>query len=262
MFTLTKTTWFRILFTTLVLGLVGCNGQTTTDATTTPSTTEAAAELPTAPPPIDLGENTAANTQPLTDLPSAKFTLRVWMTTEINDLVTTPGGDLLATQLQAFDDNHPDVNLDVQVKSVVAQGGSLSYLRTGRAIAPNAMPDVIMLPSSELITARNEALIYPLDTLMTTNGLYPAARELGIVEDVLYGYPFALTDFNHFVYNGNVITDELPNSWSALIVQERAQAAFAAAGQQGAALAIQLYYAQGGALLDGGKWVLFSNVFH
>ncbi|MGB1253580.1 MAG: extracellular solute-binding protein, partial [Candidatus Promineifilaceae bacterium] len=102
--------------------------------------------------------------------------------------------------------------------------------------------------------------LYSLDNLTSTNGLYPAARGLGSINDKLYGYPFMLTNFQHLVYNGNVITDELPTSWSALIVRERAQTLIAAAGQQGAALALQLYHAQGGTLAEGENGFVFQSV--
>ena len=251
-----KGIWFQIFILACLL-LTGCD-QATPDLTSEAGT-EIAADIPTAPPPVEQ-EQVVSVDESVIDLESAKFTLRVWVTAEINAQPATNGGDVLAAQLQAFDDNHPDVTLDVQVKSVAAQGGMLSYLRTGRSIAPNAMPDLILLPSNQLKVAHNEGLLYPLDSLVSTNGLYPAARQLGTIDGELFGFPLALDNLQHFVYNGNVITNELPSSWSALIVQERAQALFAGAGSQGATLALQLYHAQGGALTDGEDGFTFQRV--
>ncbi|MGB1250525.1 MAG: hypothetical protein ACPG8W_07950, partial [Candidatus Promineifilaceae bacterium] len=147
---LTQNNWPKLILFFAILLLVACNEATPTE--TDGAGAEIAIAIPTAPPAVERGE-TEQLSSPIAEATPVKFTLRIWMTVDVNTLPTTAGGDVLASQLQMFDDNHPDVELDVQVKGVVEQGGSLSYLRAGQEIAPKALPDVIILPSSELMAA-------------------------------------------------------------------------------------------------------------
>ena len=80
----------------------------------------------------------------------------------------------LAIQMTEFDTTHPDVNLTVSTKKITEQGGTLNYLRSGRSVAPDILPDVVVLPASQLATAVDEELVFPLDSLIDTEGFYPA----------------------------------------------------------------------------------------
>jgi ABC-type glycerol-3-phosphate transport system substrate-binding protein len=179
--------------------------------------------------------------------------LRLWTTEEISPRSEVRGGAILVEQLDTFVSSHPDLLLDVQLKAVSGQGGTLSYLRTGRTVAPSVLPDVVLLQASQLAAATQEGLIYPLDTLIPAemiNDLYPAAANLSRVNNTLMGYPFTLTGLEHLAYNGAVITSTLPITWNAVINLPNADFVFPAAGLSGSRLILQIYLALGGTLTN------------
>jgi ABC-type glycerol-3-phosphate transport system substrate-binding protein len=160
---------------------------------------------------------------------------------------------MLAAQLAAFSQSHPDLQLEWAVKSTAGTGGTLSYLRTGHDVAPSILPDLVLLPSEQLGVATTEQLIYPLNNLLPADyvgDLYPAARTMAFAGDNLMGYPYALANLQHMAYNSEVISDTVPASWEGLITHPTATFIFPAAGTEGAELALQFYLAAGGALTD------------
>lgn len=217
--------------------------------------------IPTATSPaqtIPVPTPEPATTPIVGETPSAAqqtITLTVWTRPDVLPSTEEPGGAALLEQLTAFDAQHAELNLLVEAKTSSGQGGALSYLRTGRTVAPSVLPDLLLLPAAQLAEAAAEGLVYPLDAVLSAEmagALYPAARALGQVEGVTYGYPYALTNVQHLVYDTAAITRTLPATWSQLLGAEGAtRLIFPAAGQDGARLTLQLYLAAGGALRSG-----------
>jgi ABC-type glycerol-3-phosphate transport system substrate-binding protein len=180
------------------------------------------------------------------------LTVIAWVPPEIASR-TEEGAAILEQQWQAFRLARPDAVLVVEQKNVLGQGGILHYLRTGRNVAPSVLPDLIALPTNQLVVAANEELIYPagdwLDPALTED-LYPAARRLGQADEQLIGYPFALVNLPHLAYHSDHITATLPLTWSELITNVEAQFVFPAAGQAGASLLLQFYLASGGEVVN------------
>ena len=223
---------FWIVLCSLVLVLAGCQEG---EPVASPTTTIA---LPTAAP--------TAETTPTVATPepeSPRFTLGVWVPPTISS------AEALSEQLLSFAETHPDVTLDLQTKSVSEQGGILSYLRTGRTIAPSVLPDLIALPSDQLQTAVRDGLVFPL-TDLDVSGTYPAGQAFGRVNNTQYGYPFLISDFYHLVYNPNIITGDFADRWADFAQLERAQIILPANGMAGANLLLQLYASEGGSLAD------------
>lgn len=205
--------------------------------------------LPTPAPTVDnpLPEATVESESP-------RFELRVWVPPAISaDPATSQSqdGNPLVSQLDAFAAAHPDVSISLQTKSVSEQGGILSYLRTGRNVAPNILPDLIALPSDQLETAVKDGLLYPLDELVDLGEMFSAGVEFGRIDNTQYGFPFLITDFYHLVYNPNVITGIFARRWADFSTLERAKIVFPAGRQAGAALLLQLYHGANGSLSDG-----------
>ncbi len=184
--------------------------------------------------------------------PALTFTL--WMAPEIAPGSDSPGVSVLLDQLDAFDNSHPDLRFSVDIKSDTGQGGMLSYLRTGRGVAPRILPDVMLMPADSLPEAASEGLVQPIDELplddeMFTD-LYPAARSLSRVGESTYGYPLVMTELGHIAYNGNAITRTIPLTWPAFTEIENGSFIFPGAGVDGARLALQFYLENGGKLVD------------
>ena len=179
--------------------------------------------------------------------------LNVWLVDEFNSQADLPGSVILAEQLATFQANRPDLEINVAVKSVSGQGGALSYLRSGRNIAPAIMPDLIILSADQLETAAAEELIYPLENLVSDASfadLYPAASSVSHVGDLAYAYPFVLENLSHMAYSSAVYTGTLPVTWDDMLEDEAATFTFPGAGLPGAEFALQLYLATGGSLTN------------
>jgi ABC-type glycerol-3-phosphate transport system substrate-binding protein len=168
-------------------------------------------------------------------------------------LSTEEGTAVFSDQLLAFNANYPDLETRVEQKPVVGQGGILSYLRTGANVAPSILPDLIVLPTSHLETAAREGLIYPLDEFIEPallEDLYPAAQTLAHVDDQTYGFPFAITNLTHLVYQSSAVTSTIPLLWNELLDNNGGQFVFPAAGAEGATMGLQFYLANGGTLMN------------
>ncbi|MGD2048860.1 MAG: extracellular solute-binding protein [Chloroflexota bacterium] len=179
--------------------------------------------------------------------------LNIWVLTEISTQADDPGGIILAEQLAAFETNHPNVTLNVERKATSGQADTLSYLRSGRDVAPSILPDLVILPADSLTTAAAEELIFPLEDFIMPediNDLFPAANELSQTNGQIYGYPFALTNLSHMAYDPAVFTDTVPITWDEYVGQEGANFYFPAAGPSGGELALQLYFGAGGNIVS------------
>jgi ABC-type glycerol-3-phosphate transport system substrate-binding protein len=208
-----------------------------------------------APSPTAVITPTIEATLPATEpaIPASQQSLNIWVLTEISTQADSPGGTILAEQLAAFETNHPNVTLNIESKAPSGQGDTLSYLRSGREVAPSILPDLILLPADSLSTAAAEELIYPLQDYVSPEDitdLFPAANELSQIDGQIYGYPFALSNIGHMAYNPNVFTDTIPITWDVYADREQANFFFPAAGPSGAELALQLYFSAGGNILS------------
>lgn len=202
---------------------------------------------------------TLQNTPPATDQPElppvVPADLNVWVAGELSVQTDTPAGEILVQQLAAFDANHPSIMLNVESKSPSGQGGTLSYLRSGRSVAPSILPDLIALPAEMLPAAATEQLIFPLEGLISQDmqdDLFPAASTFSEVSGVLYGYPYAMTNIHQLAYSTTAYTQTVPLTWNEFVEDEDGSFVFPAAGPAGAELALQFYTASGGEIATGG----------
>lgn len=219
----------------------------------TPAVESPAVESPAVEPPPVVESLPVVEPPVPTPAPAGAITLTIWTTVDVSPRPETPGGFALAEQLAAFEAQHPGLTLELQQKSVGGQGGILSYLRTGRQVAPTILPDLIMLPTDQLPAAVNERLIYPIGHLLPPqmlDELFPVADALVRIEDNVFAYPFAVTNLQHLAYNRSVFTDTIPLTWDALLESEAARLVLPAAGGDGAELALQFYLAAGGTLTN------------
>jgi ABC-type glycerol-3-phosphate transport system substrate-binding protein len=235
--------WSALL---LLFVLAGC-GILDGDESETAATQTAT--IPT--PPLTPTSQTAVQT-PTPQGPPPPMTLNIWMVSDVSPRIDAPGGQILTSQLASFDASHPNLNLNVEVKVPTGQGGTLSYLRTGQTVAPDVLPDLIILPTDQVTRAAAESLIYPLNNLLSDEmlaDLYPAAATFAQSNGVYYGYPFALSNLTHIV-SSSAITETLPAIWDEFIAVPNGQFAFPAAGTNGGELALRFYLAAGGMLAN------------
>ncbi len=243
----------RLLFflpmLTLLL-LAGCslleqiNGA---DTAVSPTPTPTAQPTTVAP----AGATPNAESNPIT-ISNTTTTLTVWIAPEIFN-ASEAGTAVLESQLQAFQNTHPDTLFIYQSKSVSGQGSILNYLRTGKNVAPNILPDLVAIPADQLSIGYNEGLFYPLNGFIAPTDLedlYSAGLEIALQDEQIIGYPFILTNLPQLAYNSEIITSSTTSSWSQFIQTPDARFAFPANGPAGATLLLELYFDAGGTLLN------------
>ncbi|MCP4358836.1 MAG: extracellular solute-binding protein [Chloroflexi bacterium] len=185
-------------------------------------------------------------------LTKTKASLTIWLPPEIWG-ATESGQAVFNAQMNAYRASNPDLDVNVESKSVSGQGSILNYLRTGRTVAPAVLPDLVALPTEQLSTAVSEDLIFPLNTHLDTaliEDLYPAGQSLVLNEEQILGYPFALNNLPHLAYDSTQLTNSVPITWAGFIQLPEQHFVFPAAGQEGATLALELYLAAGGAIVN------------
>jgi ABC-type glycerol-3-phosphate transport system substrate-binding protein len=198
---------------------------------------------------------TAVVTPPATEaaIPQEQPPIRIWVVEELSPAANVPGGSILAEQLAAYETNHPEVQLDIEVKAGSGRGSIVNYLRFGGDVAPSVLPDLIAVPVNGLGAAANEGLIYALDGFIEpgdVEDLFPAAHELSQVNDQMVGYPMTLSNLSHMAYSTAIFTETVPLTWETFLQPEQVSFAFPGAGPAGAEMLLQQYLAEGGVLTD------------
>ncbi len=174
--------------------------------------TTAATAAPTAPP---------TPTPTPTPTPAPPTTLRVWLPETVRADVAPQAYDLLLQRLQAFATAH-DLRLEVRVKPLQGPSSILATLQAAREVAPQLVPDVVLLPHGQLAAAAQQALIFPLPEDAFTTPLsdpdwYPYAQHLAMVQRVVYGVPFG-ADALGLVYHPQTVPTP-PTTWKDWLQQ-------------------------------------------
>ncbi len=175
--------------------------------------------------------------------------ITLWLPPQFAPDESSSAGALLQTALQSFAEEHPGVQIKVRIKAPAGASGLLSSLNAASAAAPAALPSIIILNRPDLETAALKNLVVPLNNIPTLDDeqdWYPYAHELGRVQGVLYGAPFA-GDVPLLVYRPASIGIP-PSNWDT-ILRRGQPLLFAAADQQGL-LSLAMYQSLGGKMVD------------
>lgn len=207
--------------------------------------------------------STPAETQALNVTPSALPTsqariLRVWLPAQFDPNGTTIPANILGHRLQAFEAQHPGLELEIRIKADEGELGMVNSLSVTSMAAPSALPDLVALSRPALESAALKGLLHPIDGLSTTlddRNWYGYARELGHLQNIAYGLPFA-GDVLVLVYRSEV---ERISSWNDILASENPLVF--AAGDPKALVGLSLYVSAGGELRDAqGQPTLEQNV--
>lgn len=217
---------------TLAALLAACGGPP-------PLTTEAPRPSPTAPALEPPGESTPQ--------PSTPRRVRLWLAPTFAPGEDTAAGALLQARLKAFQENRPDLVLEVRIKEPSGPAGLLTTLAAAHAAAPGALPDLLTLEADDLADAAARGLVLPLDDLLTAPpDRYPLAGAAAFTGPPTYGLPFA-ADGEVLAY----LTDHYPGqprSWNDLV--NGPSPFLFPAGDPEAAFTLAQYLALGGPLED------------
>ena len=172
---------FRITYFVILASLVGCANLAPLLSQPTPASVSLATSTP---------QHFSKPTQ--TALPAKEArVLRIWLPPRFDPNVDTASAKLLKQRLVDFEATHPGLKIDVRIK---AEDELLNSLSITSAAAATALPDLIALSRPDLEAAALKGLIHPIDGLSTVlddPNWYPYARELGHIQNIGYGLPFA-----------------------------------------------------------------------
>lgn len=164
------------------------------------------------------GETSSAETSTPSSETGGAILLSVWLPPNFD----SAGGSLAANMLQSrfteFVEQHPQVRIETRVKAEDGTGGLLDSLLGAQAAAPLSQPDLILLPHTQLQTAAQSRVLYPMSGLTTeqdSEDWYPFAQQMITVKDQVYAIPFA-ADALVVAYRPTAI-GALPENWSALL---------------------------------------------
>lgn len=144
------------------------------------------AETASAPTPL-----IAQSLTPTSDGPVA---LTVWVPPQFDPDSGSAAGQLFKARLEEFTASQPDVEINVRVKAEEGPGGLYDSLETASAAAQQTLPDLIALPQPTFQTAVLKGLLRSMDAtagLLDDPDWYDYARQLGVLQNNVYGLPFA-----------------------------------------------------------------------
>ena len=151
------------------------------------------------PTPVPVPQTTATPKPTLlatqTDLPVVDVrTLRIWLPPRFDPSTKTDSANLLKHRLDDFAAAHPRIKIEVRIKAEDGDNGLLNSLVLTNAAASKALPDLIALSRPDLESAVLKGLVHPIDGLsaiLDDKNWYPYASELGHIQNIGYGLPFA-----------------------------------------------------------------------
>jgi ABC-type glycerol-3-phosphate transport system substrate-binding protein len=148
-------------------------------------------------------EPTLAPSPTLEPTPAALPSMVIWWPEPLAPLNNAEANELLSEQISAFKASQGNIDVQLRRKLENGVGGIMSTLRAASPVAPGALPDLTLMRRSDVTSAAQAGLIYPLEGLISSsisNDLYRAALSLGQVNDQLYGLPYLL-EVQHMAFN-------------------------------------------------------------
>ena len=229
---------YGIIYSVIFLLLTGCANLAPFLASRQP-TPASVSQATSTPQPIPLSTQTAL---PVTDV----RILRVWLPPRFDPNADTESASLLKRRLADFEATHPGLEIEVRIKAEEGETSLLNSLSITSRAAPIALPDLIALSRPDLEAAALKGLLHPVDGLSTVlddSNWYPYARELGHIQNIGYGLPFA-ADALVMVHRPGL---EI-NTWDDIFSSD--ESLVFSAGDPQALVALSLYISAGGRLVN------------
>lgn len=149
-------------------------------------------------PPVVFAQDATPTTSPEDEL-----ILRIWWPDQLYPSDNEQALRILEEQLSEFNKANPDYDVVLRLKATQGTGGILNTIMAAQPIAPNALPDLVLIQRNDLVPAARAGVIRQLEDWIPDtirNDLLPPTLQLGYVDEVLYGLPYALW-IEHLIYS-------------------------------------------------------------
>jgi ABC-type glycerol-3-phosphate transport system substrate-binding protein len=185
----------------MVLVLVaGCGNATPNDGA---QNAIALTELPTTVP----SPEPSATPTPAPQRPH----IQLWLPEAVSPVGNVQAAEVLDEQIIRYRETQGwSLTITWRLKRDDGLGGILQALQTASAVAPAALPDLILMQRGDLLMAQQQGLLIPLDGQIDSailNDVYPIGLALGQVDGVQYGVPYLL-ETKHLIYPPTLDTDQ------------------------------------------------------
>lgn len=140
--------------------------------------------------------------------------VKIWGPVELSPQSEGEEGQVLREQIRVFEASHPGVEIVYEPKPVTGAASVLNYASSARAVANSVLPDLVILPSTDLKQAVQAELLFPLDDLVAEglrNDFYTFATRDVRVDGKLFALPLTVQ-----VEHG-LVRDELPQTALTLL---------------------------------------------
>lgn len=209
-------TSFRVAAALGLLALIAaCTAEPVVTPTTGAPTVTPTTGAPTATPTLPPNSPDAILPTLAAAVAAEPITLTLWLPTEFS---AEPARQILAQQLSAFAAAEDGLPAQVLIKNDLGPGGLFDLLKTASPVAPRVLPDLIALDAAELETAARAGLLQPIGPLLPADlvaDLFPFARELGTINQTLYGVVYR-ADLDQLVFNTRGL-DTAPVRWTEIL---------------------------------------------
>lgn len=110
--------------------------------------------------------------------------LVIWLPEFLAPNMETPD-DVLATAYRQFEQKHPELRLEVHIKTEAGEENIFDYVRSARKVAPAIVPDIIVVDSHQLWRLVDSISIQPLDRsdIPELDNMYPFALDTATYKD-------------------------------------------------------------------------------
>ncbi|MCB0087105.1 MAG: extracellular solute-binding protein [Caldilineaceae bacterium] len=140
--------------------------------------------------------------------------LVLWTPEFMNADPNTSSGAILADAYERFEVDHPDTRIEVQIKAESGQANLSDYVRSAQRVAPQVLPQIILIDTQQLWRLVDLGLVPPLNQSDVTefNTLYPFTLDAVQYQNQIYGIPF-VADVMHAAYYAADFEERAPEDW-------------------------------------------------
>lgn len=136
--------------------------------------------------------------------------LNIWIPDELIAPDTEGITALLEKQITKFSVQNPSTKVELRVKKSTGKGNLLDTLQGASLAAPDSLPDLVLLSSSDMETSALKGLLIPFDgstDILSSTDWAGVTRELSQVQGSNFGIP-VLADVTTLATKKNANTDE------------------------------------------------------
>jgi ABC-type glycerol-3-phosphate transport system substrate-binding protein len=171
------------------------------------------------PTAVSVTHNTPATPTILTsETISEQQPLTIWLLANFSPVLNSPTQQMLTTQFRQFEEQHPEVSIEIHQKADEGEASLFTYLRSVQLVAPTLLPDIILIDTRQLWQVMELGLLAPVQTRQFKNAsaFFPFALESVQEGQQLYAIPY-FADILHLAYQQTLTSPPLGTLSEAML---------------------------------------------